>query len=174
MAKPSLDATRESTVSLRPPSFRYGLVLSSYRCHEFRRNSSPRRFCQNSGIEPYRGMLEGENPTRFESEGRRREAKIWALATPGPRDLTEPRGRHQYSAAPTGPRQPVDHGHLPARIGLATAEGVLEGVGKQRPPGAWRAFAWQPSYGADDHSGSRLSAGLLVRFTWSVPSAFIT
>ena len=35
-------------------------------------------------------MLEGEEPTHSESEGRCREAKITVLATPEPRDLTGP------------------------------------------------------------------------------------
>lgn len=46
--------------------------------------------CQNSGLEPHRSMLEGEKPTRSESRGGRGEDKIAVLATPEPRDLTEP------------------------------------------------------------------------------------
>ena len=40
--------------------------------------------CQNSGLEPYRGMLEGEKSTPSESEGGRREARNAVLAAPKP------------------------------------------------------------------------------------------
>ena len=39
-------------------------------------------FCQNSGLEPNRGMLEGEKLTRSESEGEHREAMFRVYATP--------------------------------------------------------------------------------------------
>ena len=40
--------------------------------------------CQISGLERYRGILKGEKPTHFVSEGGRREARIRALAAPEP------------------------------------------------------------------------------------------
>ena len=55
-------------------------------------STPPRRFCQISGLEPYRGVLEGEKPTRSESEGGRREAKITVPGSLEPRVLTEPCG----------------------------------------------------------------------------------
>ncbi len=41
-------------------------------------------FCQNSGLEPNSGMLEGEKLTRSVSEGDHREAMIRVFATPAP------------------------------------------------------------------------------------------